>query len=222
MSEILKNSSAGLAALSAVLAACGLLLSAACYVALFLTINSLDSAISPQIEAAASAVADTELLLSSASQSAGSASRGLSEVSGALAAYSESTKGIGDSLGSVSSIPPFSLDSRLSTAAAKLRDASSLFANASQSLSSSAGSIVNATQSLNKTADDLGSAKKSLEQARSGFRGAIGTLHIAAFVGGLALAALFSSVLLLSASALLPHYPRLLQKQVQESDGKNE
>ncbi len=213
MSEILKNSQAALALFSSVLAVGGLLLCIAGYVLVFLSIGRLDNAISPQIDAASSAVGDTQALLSSAEQSALSASQGLGEVSSALSAYSESTKGMGDSLAGVAAVPPFSLDSRLSTAAGKLREASNLFANASQSLNNSAGSVVNATQSLKKTADDLGEAKKSLGQAREGFKGTVGMLHIASLSAALALSALFSSVLLLSLSVLLQHYPRFFKKK---------
>lgn len=213
MQEILKNAQAALALFSSVLAFGGLLLCAAGYAAVFLSISQLDNAISPQIDAASAAIGDTQALLSSAEQSASSASQGLSEVSSALSAYSESTKGMGDSLAGVASVPPFSLDSRLSAAAAKLQDASALFANASQSLNSSAISVLNATQSLKKTADDLGEAKKSLGQAKEGFKGSVGMLHIASLSAALALSALFSSVLLLSVSMLLPHYPRFFKKK---------
>ncbi len=192
------------------------------YISFFLFIGSIDSSISPQIDSASAAVGDMRIILSSAEKSSSSASIGLGEISGALAAYSESAKGMGDSLAGVAGVPPFSLDSRLSTSAAKLKEASSLFASASGSLNNSAGSILNATQSLKGTSDDLGKAASSLKQAKVSFKGALSMLHIAALVGALALATLFSSVLLLSVSILLQHYPRLFKKKDSGEDAEGE
>jgi len=222
MDEMLKNSQAALAALAAVLAVGGLLLTLGGYISFFLFIGSLDSSISPQIDSASAAVGGMRIILSSAEESSSSASIGLGEISGALAAYSESANGMGDSLAGVAAVPPFSLDGRLSASAAKLKEASSLFASASGSLNSSAGSILNATQSLKETSDDLGKAASSLEAAKEGFKGALSMLHLAALASALALLSLFSSVLLLSASILLQHYQRLFKKKDSDEDAEGD
>jgi hypothetical protein len=206
--NLLKNTEAALAFFAAVLAAGGLLLSAAAALSVFLFANGLQSSVGPQIDSAANAVSDMQGLLGSAQASAGSASAGLEYVSVALQSYSESSGGIADSLSSISAIPPFSLDTRLSTAASKLKDASAQFQNASQSLNESSSSLLSAVSGLNRTSGDLGSAEQSLRSAQADFAGAVGMLKIASVAGGLALVVLFGSVLLLSLSILLSHYPR--------------
>lgn len=218
--DLFRDSQAALAALAAALSVAGLLFSLGGYVSFFLFIGSLDSSISPQIESAEAAVVGTGEILSGAEESASSASQGLSEVSGALSAYSESTLGMADSLSSVAAIPPFSLDSRLSSAAGKLREASGLFASASAHLNNSSSSILNATGSLRSTAGDLSKAKGSLGQAKALFKDALSKLHLVALAMALALALLFSSVFSLSLSVLLPHYPRLFSKKEKDEGEK--
>ena len=219
---MLQNTSAALAALSAALAAFGMLCAALLCFFLFSSLASLDSAISPQLDLAISAASDFQSVASSASQSAESATGAINALSGALASYADSSKDVGDSLSAVAAIPPFSLDSRFSSAASSLRASSVQFANASAQMNETAWGAAGATGALKKSSEDLASAKGSLEGAKFFFKSAIGSLQLASIALFLALEALFSSVLLVSVSVLLTHYPRLFaQKKENENAARS-
>ncbi len=67
----------------------------------------------------------------------------------------------------------------------------------------------NIVEKLRSTSSDLDAASLRIGEAQSSFRSAMGLLHLAAMAMCLSLLALFSSVLFLSASVLLPYFPKL-------------
>ena len=213
-SGILKNTEAALALLALCMGAVGLLLCTAGYFSFFFFLQNLDAAVVPQIDSTVNALSNLQPAVASVSESAETASAAIGPLSGALASYSASSGEVSDTLTSLSMVPPFSLDKRVPASATKLREASRLFSNASQILNSSATSAISAALSIKKTSEDLDSARQSLLGAKAGFKSAVGMLQIGALAAYLALLALFSSVLLISASMLLSHYPRLFEKHL--------
>lgn len=211
-SDFLSNTQAALAALSALLSIGGLLFTIIFGFFLVSALASIDSAISPPLDSAIAASGNLHDMALSAAASAESATGAINALSSALASYADSSKDVGDSISALAAVPPFSLDSRFSSAAASLKASSQQFSNASAQMNATAWGAAGATEALRKTADDIGSAKGSLEGAKFFFKSAIGSLQIAAIALFLALEALFSSVLLLSVSILLSHYPRLFEE----------
>ncbi|GEM_PF-1127028 len=217
--NILKNTEAALALLASAMALSGMLLAWVVYAAVFFSLQDIESAFLPQIDLAISAVQNTQSIILSASQSAGSASQGIESLASALSSYSSSTKSIAGSLSAIAAIPPFSLDSSISSAAQELDNAAGLFSNASGSISDAGNSLLTASSALQQTTDDLEAAKTSLRSAKTGLKSAIGTLHLAAFAASASLSALFFSVILVSLSILLSHYPRLFEKKQKPKKG---
>jgi len=210
---ILQNTEAALALFSAFLAIGGIALCLGAYAAFFLFTQNLDLTVSAQIDAYSAVILDAKQAVLSTAAGTASANGAISNISNALGAYSESAKGMGDSLATVGAIPPFSLDSRISSSAAKLREASGYFSGAASSLNSSSLQIGSAGDSLKKMALDLDGAGNSLSEAKQGFKSALSALNVATLVGTLALCALFSANLLLALSMLLSHYPRFFDKK---------
>ncbi len=210
--NLIANTEAALAALSAALAAAGLLLCAVAYFGVFLFLQNADSALSPQIDSAQAALGDAQAVVFSASQAAEPAVETMAAVEGALFAYSSASRNVSDSLADISKVPPFSLDARIASSAASMRRASDYFAEAAKSANSSAKAASTAIADIRKASADLDSASSSLTQSEKSFKDAIGSLHLGALAGFFALSALFSSVMMLSASMLLTHYPRVFEK----------
>jgi hypothetical protein len=205
--RIIANTEAALAALSAALAAAGLLLCAVSYFGFFLFLQNADSAISPQIDSAEAALGNAQAVVFSVSQSAEPAAGAIASAGSALAAYSSASRNISDSLSDISKVPPFSLDARIASSAASMRQASTYFADAAASVNSSAVSAASAAAAVKKASSDLEAARAALGASKKSFKDAIGSLHLASLAGFFALSALFSSVMMLAASVLLTHYP---------------
>ena len=218
--NLLENGEAALAALSAVLSAAGLLLCIAAYAFVFLSLQSADSTVSQQIDSVSLTVGDAQSVVAAAALSAQNASGAISSFSAAIAAYSQATANTSSSMGDIARVAPFSLDNRFSSAAASMGQASGYFADAAVSANASAGSAQDAASAMQKAALDLQSARAAVGSAKEGFRNAIGMLQLAALGGALALCALFSSVLALSLSVLLTHYPRLFERKTEHGEKK--
>ena len=216
----LENTETLLAALAAVAAACGLLLCGVSYFAVFLFLQNADSMVSPQIDAAGTAVANVQSVASAAAQSAGNASGAIVSMSAALAAYSSASANFSNSVSDIAKVPPFSLDGRFAAAGSSMKQASAYFADAAAEANATAGSALDASAGVEKTAEDLDAAKTSIAQAKQNFKDALGALNMAALAGFLALAALFSSVMLLSGSVLLTHYVRFFEKGGKKQEQK--
>ena len=211
--NLLENGEAALAALAALLSAAGLVLSIAAYAFVFLSLQSADSTVSQQIDAASLAVGDAHAIAASAALSAQNASSAISSFSSAIAAYAQATANASSSMGDIAKVAPFSLDNRFSSAAAGMGQAAGYFADAAASANASAGSAQDAASEMQTASLDLQSARTAVDSAKEGFSNAIGMLQLAALGGALAACALFSSVLLLSLSVLMTHYPRLFRKK---------
>lgn len=210
---ILENTEAALALFSAVLSAGGLLLCLAAYAAIFLTLQSAEKALMPQFDSAALVLTDAQSTVSSAAGAVGDAGLAVGNVSSALGAYAEATDSLSDSLGAIAAIPPFSLEPKIAASAAKMRQGAGFFASASAGLNLSYSQAGESAVAVRKMADDLGSAGEALQAAKSSVKSAFGMMHIAALLAALCLCALFSSVVFLSVSVLLRHYPRLFDKE---------
>ena len=208
-SDILENSEAALALFAAIICIAGMALCAVAYIAFFMAMQNADSAISPQFDSAYALVSDTQAILISASNSTQSLSDALSYMSNATGSYSTSASGISDSLSGLAKVPPFSLDTKFASAVAGVKNASAYFASASSSMNASAASAVGISASLEQATYDLGQAAQSISAAKASFKGAILALDAAALFACIAMAAFFSSVILVSVSILLSHYPRL-------------
>ncbi|VVC00220.1 Uncharacterised protein [uncultured archaeon] len=206
---LLSKTEAALAFFAGALAVAGLVFTLVLYVSLYSFIQAADAAVSPQIDVAIASVSDAQQVASFTADSADSAVGSLSNFSSALFSYSNASGSLGDSISGIAAVPPFSLDPRVASSAASMRQASAYFADAGKSLNASASSAVNASVSIRKAGSDLSLASSSLEAARSSFKGAIGALHLAAMAVCLALLCLFSSVILLSLSIMLSNYPKL-------------
>lgn len=210
---ILENTGAALALLSAVLAAGGLLLCIGAYAASFFALQSAEKAVMPQFDSASAALSGAQAVASSAAQSVDSASLAIGNVSAAFAGYADSAGSLSDSLGTLAAVPPFSLDPKIASSAARMKEASQFFSGAASSLNSSASQAGDAAAGAGKMADNLGNAVRTLEESLSSVKSAFGMLNAAALVFSLCLFGLFSSVLLISASVLLQHYPRLFDRK---------
>jgi hypothetical protein len=220
--DIIRNTEALLALLSSVVALCGLALTMAIYIGLYLSIRSADAAVSPQLDSAFTAISDSRETLSSLSQAANLSSQGIGDASLSLSYYSDSTRNISDSLSNIAAVPPFSLDSRLSSAAKSLKQSSASFSNAAASFAGASSAAGNATASLAQAGEDLSGMAYSLDTARREFRNTMFMLNAVALAAALALALLFSSVLMVSVSILLSHYPRFFEKKQPEPEQKLE
>jgi len=219
--NLLENTEAALAVFAALLAACGLLACGAAYFFVFLFLQNADGMVSPQIDSAETALGNVQATMASAAESTQSASEGIASLSSALASYSSASKNISDSISDISKVPPFSLDSRFSSSAASLKMASAYFADAAKSVNATAEAANGTFAGVKKTAADLDSAKSSLQSARKSFKDALGALHLAALAGFFSLGALFSSVMLLSSSVLLSHYPRFFEANPSHAERSN-
>lgn len=209
----MKNTAAFLAVVAGALACAGLALTILSYLAFFFFIQGIDAIVSPQLDAASSAISNTQSMLAGAADSAASASGAISNGTLALFSYADATDGIGNTLSSIAQSPLFSLDPQVATSAQKLRDASAFLRGAAVSLNQTSGSAGSAAASLRKVSLDASNAKAAIGQAKDGFKGALGMLSIAGFLAMLCSLALYSSVGLLSLSMLLSHYPDLLAKK---------
>jgi len=124
------------------------------------------------------------------------------------------------SMGAIAKVAPFSLDNRFSSAADGMEQAAGYFAGAAASANASAGAAQDAAAAMQTAAADLQSAKTAVDSAKESFRSAMNMMQLAALGGALALCALFSSVLLLSLSVLLTHYPRLFERKQEHEQKK--
>ena len=212
----LESTETVLAALAAAVAACGLLLCGVAYFAVFLFLQNADSAVSPQIDSAEIAVANLQTIVAAAAQGAGNASGAVASLSGALADYSAASTNFSNSASDIAKVPPFSLDGRFAAAASSMKQASVHFADAAAAANATADSAFAASAGVEKAATDLEAAKSSIRQARQSFKDALGALHLAALAGFLSLSALFTSVMLLSGSVLLTHYPKFFDRGEKE------
>jgi uncharacterized membrane protein YciS (DUF1049 family) len=211
--NLLEDGEAALAALSALLSAAGLVLCVAAYAFVFLSLQSANSTVSQQIDAASLAASDAQAIAASAALSAQNASGAISSFSAAIAAFAQATANTSASMSDIAKVAPFSLDNRFTSAAAGMGQAAEYFTEAAASANASAGSAQDAASTLQQESLDLQTAKTAVDSAKEGFTNAIGMLQLAALGGALAICALFSSVLLLSLSVLLSHYPTLFGKK---------
>jgi len=217
-SDILKNTEAALALLSGALGLLGLLLCLAGLGASFLFIQGAQQAVLPQIDSAISSVSDVQQTINYAASGAESGKVAVGNLSGAFAAYADSSNGLSDTLAGISAIPVIGADPKISDAAMKMRVASAQFAGAAQSLNATSAAVGSAASSLRKTSDGLSGAKQTLADAKNALGAAFGALYLVAIAGALCMAALFGSVCLLSVSVLLSHYPRFFDSK--EGEGK--
>lgn len=203
-SGILANAKLALAALAALFSLAGLAMCVAGYAAFFFFLQSTQSAVVPQLDSAIAAVSGAEQTIAPAAASAENASGAIIALSDALLSYSQVSKNLSDSIGSIAAIPPFSLDARFSSAAGGLKQASNSFGNASLSLNASASSAVAAASAMRNMSSSIGNAKTGLETAKNDVKSAFSMLNIAALASTAALVLLFSSVLMLAIGNLLP------------------
>ncbi|MCX8174823.1 MAG: hypothetical protein N3E51_01305 [Candidatus Micrarchaeota archaeon] len=196
------NAQTALALCSAALSASGMLLLAVSYLFVFLSIGNLSAAVMPRLD-------EAEALLGFAAETTGSLSGSLGGIRQAedsaadsLENYASSTSELAASLSSIASIPPFSLDSRLSSAASRLKSASASFSNASAALRLAANSASASQSSLSQAQQSLYDAKNSLSVAKAAFQQMFWSLHIGSLAAFVALEAICGSVFLLSASSL--------------------
>ncbi len=212
-SDLAQNTSAFLAAVAAAIGAAGLFLALLCGAAMYFSVQGLGAAFLPQVDSAIVAIEDAQGMLSSAEQTASYAGQGLGHASAAFAAYSESSAELGNSLGAIASVPPFSLDPGFASASAKIAGAGASFSAASLALNSSAEGMGNSTIAIRKANEDIGSARERLASAKSELSGAFGIIGIGIAIGTLAGVALFSSVVAISLSILIAYYPKLFEKK---------
>lgn len=210
--DILKNTEAFLALLSALLCVAGVFLTLTLYAALYLSIGYVESSIIPQIDSAQAALLSASDSVSAVANSTSTASQSLVSLSDSFIHYSDSAKNISESLNSISAVPPFSLDARFASAAKSFRVGTFYFQNASTALKQAAHSASGASAAIKGTRDDIDAAQSSLSTTKNGLKNAFFMLNIAAIIVTLSLLLLFFSVLSVSFSILLSHYPRLLEK----------
>ena len=208
----MENTAAAFALAAFLLSLFGIVASLAVYAASYMALSSMDATISPQFESAESALADAGASLSHAANSSTHAYDAISSVSAALQSYSDSTSSLSSSLSDIAAIPPFSLDTRLQSASGGLRLASQRFANASQSASQMASSAQSAAASVQSMAGDVDAAASGISDAKRNFRASLSGIGLLSLVFSACLLALFSSVMLVSLSALLSHYPNMLAR----------
>jgi len=219
-SNLRENTSAFLAAVAAVASLAGLALTLLCGALLFFAIQQAGGAILPQVDSGMAAIENAQAFLSPAEQTMNYTSNGMLSASVALASYSNASTQMGASLGAIAATPPFSLDPRFASSAAKMGEAGVSFADASKSLNDSASGIGNSTKAIHDANENLGSAKERLIGAKRDIGSAIGMLGIGVALGTLSLAALFSSVLAVSVSVLLAYYPSLFAKKKSAEPGQ--
>jgi len=210
--DLLQNTSALLSAIALVLGFGGILFSLVFGLALYLSVQSAQSAVMPELDVMEAVLEDTAAVLEGARISANETMQGGKSMADALAFYSNSSSSLADSLSDAASLPLFSLDDRISSSAQNMRRASASFADASVSIRASSAGMAGAAAGLTKAEKDIVDAKKNLTAARQSFSSAFSMLGFGAIAATAAAAALFSSVIALSLSSLLVHYPRLFSK----------
>jgi len=218
--DLMQNTAAAFALFAFLLSFAGIVAAVALYAAAYMALGSIDATMAPQFDSAASSLESASAIASSFSNSSAYASSTMSSVADALQAYSDSTGTLSHSIGDLASMPPLSLDPRLSTAASDLEQASLQFANASKSaalMSASAGSAVSSMQSI---ADDISRSAASLSEAKRNFKSSLSGIGLASLVFCVCLCVLFASVALSSLSILLSHYPNMLERAEKEAAKK--
>lgn len=217
---VLQNTAAAFALFSLLLSLSGMAACIALYASSYVALSSIDAVLTPQFDSAESALFGASAAISSAAGSSSQAASAISSVSSALQSYSDSTSELSLSLSGLASVPPFSLDPKIASAAASMSQASQQFANASQSASQMSASAESALTSFQGVADDVGRAASNLSDAKRNFKSALSSLSWLSLIFCLCLAALFSSVALLSLSMLLSHYPNMLERAEKEAAGR--
>jgi hypothetical protein len=211
--DMMANTATVLALFAIILSLFGIAASLALYASSYMALGSVDAALSPQFNSAKAALLSASEAISYAANSSEYGYDALNSVSGAFLSYSDSTKALSSSLDGIASIPPFSLDPNLAAAASSMQTASSQFSNASQSAVKMAGLARSASSSMQGTATDVSNAASQLEGAKRNFKSTLSAIGMLSFFFCLCLLALFSSVILVSLSLLLSHYPDLLDKE---------
>ncbi|MFA5929274.1 MAG: hypothetical protein WC861_00150 [Candidatus Micrarchaeia archaeon] len=213
---MLENTSAALALLAFLLSLAGMVASLSIYASAYFALSSAEAALMPQFDSASVALSDAGASVLMMSGSSSSAYSTISNLSSGLQSYSDSTAKLSLSLSDIAALPLFSLDTRLQSAADDMRTASAQFSNASQSASQMAASTQAALSSLQAVSADIDNASSSLSAAKQSFKSALSAINLLALLFSVCLFALFCSVMLLSVSAMLSHYPNMLQHAEKE------
>ena len=207
--DILENSEAALALFATIICLTGIAICIIAYVAFFTAMQNVSTAVSPQFDSIYTVISDTQGMLIQASNSTQSLSDAMQNLSLATSAYSTSTSGISNSLSAIAKVPPFSLNTQFTSSVATLQGASADFAGAAASMNSSASEAQNISDAFQTAIFDVGQAGQTVSGAKASFDSAVLTMDIAGLFACIAMIAFFLSVILVSVSILLSHYPRL-------------
>ena len=218
----MENTAAAFALFAFFLSLSGIVASLAVYAASYMALSSMDATLSPQFESAESALTGASISFSLAANSSAHAYSALNSLSEAFQSYSDSTSSLSSSLSDISSIPPFSLDARLTSASGDLRQASQQFANASRSASQMASSAQSASASVQSLANDIDTAASKISEAKLNFHSSLSGIGLLSLLFSICLLALFSSVMLVSLSVLLSHYPNMLKRAEESAASQNQ
>ncbi len=197
------NAQSALSALAMLVAIAGIGICAASYLAFFFFLQNAQAALLPQVDSAIGTMDNLQAVALPSAQSASNASAALASASEALEKYAQVSANLSSSLSSIAAVPPFSLDARFQSAASGMQQASAGFAAAGQGMNSTASSVSEAAAAARRVSEGISSAKDKLSAAKSSLQSAFFMLNAAALAALLSLGALFSSVILASASSLV-------------------